>query len=466
MPAITGNEYIQRMDRLDTTIWYDGKKIKGKKSEHPVFKGVLKTQSELYDLQHKKDKRNLMTYESPTTGSRIGTSYLMPTTKEDLQKRSKMIQEWAKLSNGMLGRSPDYMNTTLMSLAASANLLKGKKNCYPENLLHFYEYAREKDLTFTHTFVNPQVNRSPFYMEDDDEPISARIMNETKEGIVIRGAKLLATQGGITDELLVFSPGGVNNEEQAFAFSIPSDTEGLSFICRESFHLGDSQYNYPLSSRFEEMDTIVVLEDVLIPWRRIFFYKNIPLANSFQGKSAFRPFALHQVLNRRIIKTDFFLNLAEDIIQTIDIGSYSHVHEKMTEIIVTYESMKALLIKAEANAAIDEFGLMRPEMAALQSANSIFPHMYPRMVEIIQLLSASGLVTIPKEDDFKSDIRPALDQYLQSAKLDAEERVKLFRLAWDATMSPFGTRQTQYERFFFGNPIAFSTGLYRSYFDK
>jgi 4-hydroxyphenylacetate 3-monooxygenase len=86
------------------------------------------------------------------------------------------------------------------------------------------------------------------------------------------------------------------------------------------------------------------------------------------------------------------------------------------------------------------------------------------MIEIIQLLGASGLVTIPKEADFKSEIRHALDQYLQSAELDAEERVKLFRLAWDATMSPFGTRQTQYERFFFGNPSTFSSGLYRSYF--
>ncbi|MFA1818790.1 4-hydroxyphenylacetate 3-monooxygenase, oxygenase component [Virgibacillus oceani] len=464
MPAITGNEYIQRIDGLNTTIWYDGEKIKGIKSEHSLFKGVIKSQAVLYDLQNDNSKLNLMTCESPVSGNRIGTSYLKPTSKDELKKRSKMIQAWAKLTNGMLGRSPDYMNTVIMALAASAHLLKGKENCFPDNLLNFYEYAREKDLSFTHTFVNPQVNRSPFYMEEDDEPIAAKIMEETKEGLVIKGAKLLATQGGITDELLVLSPGGVNEPAHAFAFSIPSDTDGLSFLCRESFHMGDSSYNYPLSSRFEEMDTIVVFQDVIIPWDRVFFYKNMEVANSFQGESAFRPFALHQVLNRRIVKTEFLLELAEEIIQTIDIGSYSHVHEKMAEMIVTYESMKALLLKAEANAAIDEFGLMRPEIAALQSANSYFVKMYPRMIEIIQLLGASGLVTIPREADFKSGIRPLLDQYLQSAKLDAEERVKLFRLAWDATMSPFGTRQTQYERFFFGNPSTFATGMYLSYF--
>ncbi len=464
MPAITGNEYIQRIDRLNTTIWHNGEKISGRKSEHALFKGVIKAQAALYDLQHDKDKSSVMTFKSPDSGNRIGTSYLMPASKEDLKKRSNMIQEWAKLSSGMLGRSPDYMNTVLMSLAASTDLLNDKENCFPENLFTFYKYARENDLSFTHTFVNPQVNRSPFYMEDEEEPIAAKIIAETNDGLIIKGAKLLATQGGITDELLVFSPGGVNDKKHAFAFSIPSDTDGLSFISRESFYLGDSQYNYPLSSRFEEMDTIVVFDSVVIPWERVFFYKNIPTANSFQSKSAFRPFTLHQVLNRRIIKTGFFLELAEDIIQTIDIGDYAHVHEKMAEIIVTYESLKALLLKAETNAAIDEFGLMRPEMASLQSANSLFSKMYPRIIEIIQLLGASGLVTIPREADFTSEIRPALDQYLQSAKLDAKERVKLFRLAWDATMSPFGTRQTQYERFFFGNPSTFSTGLYRSYF--
>jgi 4-hydroxyphenylacetate 3-monooxygenase len=464
MAAITGNEYIKRVDRLNTEIWYDGNKIKGKKSENPLFKGVINTQAKLYDLQHDQDKSDFMTFNSAVTGNRIGTSYLIPTTKEDLQKRSKMIQEWARVSHGMLGRSPDYMNTVMMALAASRSLLEGEENCFPGNLFTFYEHAKENDLSFTHTFVNPQVNRSPFYMEDHEEPIAAKIVDESRDGLVIKGAKLLATQGGITDEILVLSPGGVNDSSNAFAFSIPSDTDGLSFICRESFHLGESQYNYPLSSRFEEMDTVVVFEEVVVPWDRVFFYKNISVANSFQGQSAFRPFALHQVLNRRIIKTGFFLELAKDIIETIDIGDYAHVHEKMSEIIVTYESLKALLLQSEANAAIDEFGLMRPEMASLQSANSLFPQVYPRIIEIIQLLGASGLVTIPKETDFKSEIRPALDQYLQSANLGAEERVKLFRLAWEATMSPFGTRQTQYERFFFGNPSTFATGLYRSYF--
>lgn len=174
MPAITGNEYIDRIDQLKTNIWVDGKRVTGKISEHPAFKGVMKSQAALYGLQHKKSISDIMTYLSPLSVSQVGTSYLQPVTKEDLQKRRAMITEWAKSNNGMMGRSPDYMNTVLMAFASSTKLLAGKENCFPENITKFYEYARENDLSMTHTFVNPQVNRAQFYFEDSDEPIAAK----------------------------------------------------------------------------------------------------------------------------------------------------------------------------------------------------------------------------------------------------------------------------------------------------
>ncbi|QGH35991.1 4-hydroxyphenylacetate 3-monooxygenase, oxygenase component [Gracilibacillus salitolerans] len=459
MPAITGEEYRNRLKKRQVEIWHNGEKIKNI-LEHPAFRGIIKSQAALYDLQHKKD---MMTYPSPVTGSLVGTSYLQPITREDLIKRRKMIQHWAKMSGGMLGRSPDYMNTVLMTFAASAKLLNGKENCFAEHLTDFYMKAREEDLSFTHTFINPQVNRSQLYFEDSEEPIAAKVVAETKEGIVIKGARLLATQGGITDEILVFSPGGITDQAFAFAFAIPSDTKGLKFISRDSFVGGESTYNYPLSSRFEESDSLVVFDDVVVPWKRVFFYKNIEVSNSFKNASAFVPFTLHQIVSRQIIKTKFMIGLAEAIVNTINISEYPNVQEMMAEMITALETMEALLIKAEANAKIDEFELMRPELIPLQVATSTFPKVYARLSEIVQLLGSSGLVSIPTEADFESEIREDLDQYLQSATLEAKDRVQLFRLAWDATMSAFGNRQTQYERFFLGSPNRLSSELCKQY---
>ncbi|MBM7571639.1 4-hydroxyphenylacetate 3-monooxygenase, oxygenase component [Aquibacillus albus] len=463
MPAITGKDYILRINQLKANIWHEGKKIIGNISEHPTYKGAIKSQAMLYDLQHQEDVKDLMTYFSPQTGDRVGTSFLQPKTKEDLTKRRKMTMEWAKTNGGMLGRSPDYMNTVLMSFAASASILEGKENCFPENLVHFYEQAREQDLSFTHTFINPQVNRSQLYFEDAEEPISATIIDKNKEGLVVKGAKLLATQGGMTDELLVLSPGGITSKANAFAFSVPSDINGLKFITRESFVNGESSFNYPLSSRFEEIDTIVVFDDVVVPWERVFFYDNLEVANSFKNQSAFLPFTLHQVVCRQVVKTKFLLGVAQSIVDTINISEYQHIQEKVTEIIVALETMEALLTKAEWNASIDEFGLMRPELAPLQVASCTYPTVYSKLTEIIQILGSSGMISIPTEKDFNSEIRGDLTKYLQSATKDGKERVQLFRLAWDLTMSAFGTRQTQYERFFFGHPIRLTSELYHSY---
>ncbi|MGX9929888.1 4-hydroxyphenylacetate 3-monooxygenase, oxygenase component [Virgibacillus salarius] len=466
MPAISGDDYIKRIDQLNTEIWYNGGKINGRISQHPAFKGAIQSQAMLYDLQLRDDYIEEMTYHSPHTGDRIGTSYIQPRTIQELKKRSRMIQIWAKIHGGMMGRSPDYMNTVLMAFASSARLLEGKANCFPKRLVQFYERAREEDMSFTHTFINPQFNRSKHYIEDSEEPIAAKIVDETEAGLIIKGARLLATQGGMTDELLVFSAGRIFEENNAYFLSVPSDANGLKFICRESFCKGDSSFNYPLSSRFEEMDTMIVFDNVFIPWERVFFYKNIEVGNRFQRESAFLPFSLHQVINRQVVKLEFVLGIAEEIIESIHTGTYKNVQEKMAEIIVGLETIKALLIKSEVNATLDEFGLMRPELASLQAASSAFPKIYPRAVEIIQLLAASGLMTIPTEEDFNSSIRMDLDQYLQSATKDAVERVKLFRLAWDLTMSPFGSRQTQYERFFFGVPNVLASELYHGYNKK
>lgn len=464
MGAIRGKEFIERLDRLNSEVWFDGERIEGKISEHPAFKGIIQTKASLYDMQHHPDIKEEMTFVSPASGEPVGMSYLQPKTKEDLLQRRKMMEHWARYTGGIMGRSPDYLNTVLMSFASSASLLKGKDDCFPENLQAFYELARDQDLSITHTFITPQVNRSQFFMEKEGEPIAAKIVGENEEGIIIKGARLLATQGGLTDEVLVFSTGRFPfEEEETFAFSIPSNTKGLRFICRDTFLVGESSFDHPLSSRYEEMDSIVVFDNVLVPWERVFYYKNAEAAGKFSSQSSFQHFAKHQALTRQMIKGEFILGVAELLVQTINVKEYQHIHEKMSEIIIGLETMKALVEKSENDAAMDECGFMRPDIIPLKVAGSVFSKLYPRFTEIVQLIGASGMITLPTEKAFHSAIRPDLDRYLQGASKPAEERVKIFRLAWDLTMSAFGTRQTQYERYFFGDPVRLAGDLYQTY---
>lgn len=179
--------------------------------------------------------------------------------------------------------------------------------------------------------------------------------------------------------------------------------------------------------------------------------------------SSFLPITMHQVVSRQIIKNEFVLGIVKSVIDSINIGEYQHVQEKASEIIIALETMKALVTKSEVEAKVDDWGLMRPDRTTLKISSNIFPRIYPRFTEIIQLLGASGLMSIPTENAFQSSIRKDLDQYLQSKSESAEDRVKIFRLAWDLSMNSFGTRETLYERYFFGDPIRLASQLYHSY---
>ncbi|MCM3161140.1 4-hydroxyphenylacetate 3-monooxygenase, oxygenase component [Metabacillus litoralis] len=461
MPAINGKQYLERMDQLHPDVWMKGERISGKLSQHPVYKGAMQSKASLYDTQVHPDFYKKMTFTSPTSNERVGLSFLQPRTKEDLQARRYMIKTWAKKTAGMMGRTPDYLNTALMTFAASATILREQGDEFCQNLLNIYEDAREKDLSFTHSFINPQVNRSTNFQELSSQPIAAKITEKTADGLIVNGARMLATQGGMTDEVFILPTG--KTDDYAFCFSIPTDAEGIKFICRESFYQDDSQFNYPLSSRFDEMDTMIVFHNVVVPWERVIFYHRNDLAHQLFARSSFTPQALHQVIIRQITKTEFLIGLAQKMVTVLNVTEYHHIQEKISEMIIGLETMKALLDRSELEAKEDEWGTMVPYVHSLFVASNIFPKLYPRMIEIIQLIGAGGMVAIPSEEDFASSLVSEIDHFCQGYACDAETKAKLFRLAWDLTMSSFGTRQTQYERYFFGDPERLTSTLYQGY---
>lgn len=467
MPAKTGKQYIERVDHAKSNVWIDGKRVTGKISEHPAFKGVMKSQADLYDMQFEKDKADFMTYPSPTTGEPVGTSFLQPRTKEDLEKRRRMIQQWARYNGGMMGRSPDYINSAVMAYGSAAEMFGSRNPMYAENMRNYYENCREHDLSLTHTLIQPQVNRALHAAQLPDSYIAARMVEKNDDGVVIRGARLLATQGGITDEILVFPSTLLKQSDEenpyAYAFAIPNNMPGLKFICRESFDYGKSQFDHPLGSRFEEMDAIVVFDDVTVPWNRVFALGHVELCNRAFAESNAVVHMAHQVACKNVAKTEFILGILQLMVETINIGQFQHVQEKMAEVIIALETMKAFIVAAEANARIDKWGIMAPDFPPLNAARNYYPRIYPRLTEIMQLLGASGLMAIPTETDFKSGLREDLNQYLQASNAEAYDRVKLFRLAWDVCLSAFGSRQTLYERFFFGDPVRMASTLYNSY---
>lgn len=139
------------------------------------------------------------------------------------------------------------------------------------------------------------------------------------------------------------------------------------------------------------------------------------------------------------------------------------MQEKIAEILLTAETMKAFLAASEANAKVNRWGLFTPDYVPINSARNIWPRVSPALAVVLKQIGASGLMAIPPEGVLSSPERGDIDKYYQAKTADAEERIKLFKMAWDAAGSSFGGRQDLYERFFFGDPVRMASAYYAWY---
>ncbi|RDI94897.1 4-hydroxyphenylacetate 3-monooxygenase, oxygenase component [Meiothermus sp. QL-1] len=459
--ARNGKEYLEALKENPPNLWYKGERVQDP-TTHPVFRGITHALASLYDLQHDPRYRETLTYEEGK--ERYPVSLLPAQSREDVARRGAAYKVWADAHLGMMGRSPDYLNAVLMAFEKSAEFF----GPFAENVRRYVQYVRERDLCTTHCLTNPQVNRARGNLELPDPYIPLGVVRETPKGIVVRGARMLSTLP-TADELLVFpstllkaEPGA---EKYAIAFAIPTHTPGLHFISREGLRGGDSSFDHPLSSRLEEMDCLTVFDEVFVPWERVFIYKDLERCNTAYAETGALMHMAHQVVVLKNAKTEAFLGLISLMAEAIGADVYPHVQEKVAEVIIYLEAMRGLWARAERDARPNAYGLYCPDRGALDGARNLYPRLYPRIHEIVQQIAASGLITLPSEADFEAPIAPYLEKFLQSATLPARERVQLFRLAWDMTLSGFGARQVLYERFFFGDPVRMHQTLF-SVYDK
>ncbi len=456
MPARTGQQYIDGLRAQEREVWLGGERVRDV-TRHKGLAGGVRAIAHLYDMQHEAELREVMTFASPSTGEPVGRSFDMPKSKEALETRSKMMLNWARATCGMMGRSPDFMNVTFAAWGAAADFFGEKRPEFADNMRHYVEYIRENDVTLTHALINLQRSRNASGMFNLEEGTALEVVRETDAGIIVRGARILATLGPLADEIAVYSPRLARHSEEhspfAVNFSIPCSTKGLKFLCRDSFDLGRSHFDHPLGSRFEEMDCIVFFDDVLVPWERVFLLYDVERLNATPHVTHSTAHSAHQGAAKNLAKCEFVLGVALLMTQTLGNAHLPHTEERIGELMLNTELIRACLRAAEADAAVDRWGVMCPAILPVECTRNLFMTAYPRMIEILQLLGSSSFLLTPSEKDFEGPLRPAIDQYLATDNTAAIDRVRLFRLAWDAAGNAFGSRQVLYERFFASDPL-------------
>src|SRR5262249_13554013 len=265
----TGGELLASL-RDGRQLFIDGERV-GDVTTDPRFAAAARSLAELYDMQHDAALTDRMTFPSPTSGGRVGLSFIEPRSVEDLIRRRDMVKIWMDATCGMFGRSPDFMNIFFTGFASAADEFGKADKRFAENVRAYHTHIREDDICLTHTLVNPQVDRSR-PVEKQDKDLAAKIVKETDAGIVIRGARMVSTLCGYAHDLLVLPSTYLANSKEAepyaFGFSVAVNAPGLRFICRPSVihQNAASVMDFPLSARLDETDAMVIFDDVPVPW--------------------------------------------------------------------------------------------------------------------------------------------------------------------------------------------------------
>jgi 4-hydroxyphenylacetate 3-monooxygenase len=447
--ARTGEQFLEGLGQGGREIWLRGEKITHP-LDHPELREAALSMARVFDLQH--EHADEMLAPSPGGGGRmVNVTHLIPRSRDDLERRRHAFELVAALSGGVMGRTPDYLNVTFACFAGRSDVWARRGNeQLAENLVAYQALMRDRDLSTTHALMNPQVDRRKPEAEQAMGQVALHKVGETADSIVVRGARMLATLAPYADELLIYPGSDIRPQDGRYAlsFAVPIATPGLRFVCRDSYSRQRDPFDYPLSSRFDEMDAVVMFDDVEIPKERVFLDGDTVGYSEVITDTGWRGHIMHQAFTRAYVKLSFALGLGHLIANTTGVVRFDHVQEKLGQMWSMTELARSAIVSAEAGAHLDEGGVFYPDDRPFIALRGEMPKWLPRCNELLQLIGGGGFMATPAKADFEGPLREQIDTYFQAAGADAERRVRLFRLAWDFLGSELGGRGELYERFY------------------
>jgi 4-hydroxyphenylacetate 3-monooxygenase len=453
----TGQEYLASLNDGRTVI-LDGQVVENV-AEHPAFAGIRNTIAELYDLAA--DPANGMQYHAPEIDAPANLVFNTPRTLEELAARRRAVETWAQHTHGWVGRSPDHVGTFFAGFASHPEVFEGEEGDtrdYGGNVKRFYERLLRENLYVTYAIIPPQVSRATTASGWEGEFIQVGVVRETEEGIIVRGSQMLATGGPVTDEVFVtcIKPLGPDDEDFAVSFAMPTSTPGMKMYCRRPYNTtATSEFDYPLTSRYDEHDVLMVFDDVLVPWDRVFINRNLTALRRQFFETGAHALGNWQAQTRLTVKLKFIAAVARKVAQVNCIDKIPGVQEKLGELAAVVSCVESAQIAALHTAEPDQNGVYIPGRRALYGIMGLQSETYPRVIQILRDLVGGGVIQIPSsvKDLHSAKTRDDIQRYVQSPNTPSEDRVKLFKLAWDIIGSEFAGRHQQYEFFYAGAPF-------------
>ncbi|MEE3280577.1 MAG: 4-hydroxyphenylacetate 3-hydroxylase N-terminal domain-containing protein [Pseudomonadota bacterium] len=449
---LTGQAFLDSV-RDGREVWYAGERVKDV-TAHPAFRISARNIARLYDSLHDPAHREQLT-RTDKYGILTHKFFAPSYTAEELLEARDAIALWQRMTYGWMGRTPDYKAAFMAQLAEGFNFY----DPFGENALNWYRKYAAQGLFLNHVLVDPPVDRNRPHHEATD--VFVNVTRDDDQGIYVSGAKMVATGSVLTHATFVAPNSGTaarmqagKDEPFALVFIVDMETPGLKLVGRPSYELkADSPFEAPLASRFDENDSVLVFHDAFIPWENVLVYRDVEKAKGFYAASGFFNRFNLQSSTRLAVKLEFACGLLMKGTEATGTNTFRGVQTEVGELI----SMANLVWALTTAMAMDpEPGVGDSVVPKLQTAAAARVYMtsaWQRVREIFEkVLAGAPIVTVSSVADLRQpELDPIIERYFRGTGLAAADRIKLFKLIWDALYSEFAGRHALYERNYAGN---------------
>jgi 4-hydroxyphenylacetate 3-monooxygenase len=436
----TGSEHLEQL--RDGRVVYIGSERVDDVTTHPAFRNGARSMAAIYDM-----KRADAQYSYEEGGERFSSYFLRARSKADLETRLRLHRAIADMSYGLLGRSPDHVSSFVTGMAMNPGVF-GK---FEENLKAYYEHMRREDVYGVYAVIPPQAARNPeFYVKQNIPVPTLRVVREDDDGVVISGMKMLATGAVFANEIWIGNliPLAPNQLPESITCAIPVNAKGVTLWSRKAYERhASSEFESPLTWRFDETDSMVMCEEVKVPWERVFVHMDAILARDIYIKTPGHCYGNHQSNVRFHSKMQLIVGLASKIAQASGANEVPAVREVLGRFSALEAALGGMIAGQIQDAEDWPQGWKTFNRRYMYAALNWCTESHSAIIDALRELCGGGVFQMPADVTVMHDpkLRSMFETYWQTPQLGALERMKLYKLAWDLIGSVFAGRHLQYE---------------------